>query len=199
MTMRSVEKPSEGSSIGNCASLFVMCPGCFISMAAMTLSSAPRRSRGGPKIARRSNWSRLLDLLKSMKKRSVPKSSSTKRKKEPCLPVTKLTASAGTSMMDKSSCWSISSKRTGPTRWAMTRWTYFLALSSSSFVPTISNRLVFNSSIAPLTAAIFFFVFPPGPIRNAASSSVMSMDSRVWSGVIGGGQTPGLSLSRPPW
>mmetsp|Transcript_6128 Transcript_6128/g.18987 ORF Transcript_6128/g.18987 Transcript_6128/m.18987 type:complete len:217 (-) Transcript_6128:692-1342(-) len=184
--------------MGRCASRFVMCPGCFISIAAMTFSSAPRRSRSGPKIASRSSWSRLFDLSKSMKKSRVPKSSSTRRRKDPCRPVTKLTASAGTSMMVRSSCFSGSSKRTGPTRCAKTSLTYFFALSRSSCVPTMSRQLAFNSRRAPLTAAIFLLVLPLGPMRKRASSSVIATVSMLWSGDIAGGHPPGLLESRPP-
>ena len=73
-----------------------------------------------------------------------------------CDPVTKPTASDGTMIVVRSSP-SSSSMWTGPTRWAMTHSTYFLARLRSSSVPRISrvSECSKRSRSAPETRAIF--------------------------------------------
>ena len=73
-----------------------------------------------------------------------------------CDPVTKPTASEGTMMVVRSSP-SSSSMCTGPTRWAITHSTYFLARLRSASVPRISRvrECSKRSRSAPETRAIF--------------------------------------------
>mmetsp|Transcript_54938 Transcript_54938/g.156227 ORF Transcript_54938/g.156227 Transcript_54938/m.156227 type:complete len:200 (-) Transcript_54938:142-741(-) len=179
--MVSVRKPSSGVSWS--VTFLVKCPGIFISMAAMTLSSAPRRRRSGPKMARRSvcEGSTCAGGFRGFtcrKKSRALHSSSTSRRKDPCFPVMKLTVSAGTTRIVRSSCDAGSSIFTGPSLWAITNSTYFLALRLCSGVPRIWSwlpppfgpRLSVRSICAPLTAQSLAFVLPPWPRMKAASS-----------------------------
>ena len=78
------------------------------------------------------------------------------RGKLACDPVTKPTASEGTMIVVRSSP-SSSSMCTGPTRWAITHSTYFLARLRSASVPRISRvrECSKRSRSAPETRAIF--------------------------------------------
>mmetsp|Transcript_17529 Transcript_17529/g.40172 ORF Transcript_17529/g.40172 Transcript_17529/m.40172 type:complete len:227 (+) Transcript_17529:156-836(+) len=137
----SVFVPNSASSSSS-SMRSVKYPGTFVSTAAITLSCAPRRPRFGPKMASFSvSPSRPRPLpRKSAKNMSVPHSSSTERRKLPCAPVTKPTASEGTEMVVRSSAsWSASSIVTGPTRCAITHSMYFFARRRASSGPRISS------------------------------------------------------------
>mmetsp|Transcript_10225 Transcript_10225/g.30213 ORF Transcript_10225/g.30213 Transcript_10225/m.30213 type:complete len:237 (+) Transcript_10225:1443-2153(+) len=178
-------------------------PRTFVSTAASTLRWAPRRARRGPKMASFSVSAPLEAPRRprySAKNMSVPHSSSMERRKLPCAPVTKPTASCGTRTTVRSSSWSASSMETGPTRWAITASTYFFARARASGGPKISSvRERSKSSMrAPETRASFSLVLPCLPRMKAASSSEISSTILFSSSRALPGPTPGAAPALPP-
>mmetsp|Transcript_28178 Transcript_28178/g.71511 ORF Transcript_28178/g.71511 Transcript_28178/m.71511 type:complete len:247 (-) Transcript_28178:962-1702(-) len=151
-------------------------PGVLDSIADSTFSSAPRRlRRSAPKIAKDST-------LRSLPPRPFPSysaknmrtshSSSMERRKFPPLPVTKPTASLGTSIKVKSPVSSLSPRtETGPFLCDMRKPAYLMARSTASAAPFASRiRLSRESVVTPLALPIFTFVLPYFPSTKAASS-----------------------------